>query len=68
VFLWALRNTFIFAFVSPLLVIAMGDVVAQVLLKNFRATLVVRFLILMPWATPISLATLGCGSSTPPPA
>src|SRR5262249_46231964 len=29
------------------------------LLKKFRGKLLVRFLILMPWAAPISLATLG---------
>src|SRR5499426_1482949 len=46
VFLRALRNTFVFTFVSQVLVMVLGNIL-------------VRFLILMPWAAPISLATLG---------
>jgi multiple sugar transport system permease protein len=59
VFLRALRNTFIFTFVSQLLVMVLGNILARALLKSFRGKLVVRFLILLPWAAPISLATLG---------
>ena len=59
VFLRALRNTFIFTFVSQLLVIVLGNILARALLKSFRGKLLVRFLILLPWAAPISLATLG---------
>src|ERR1700693_57657 len=59
VFLRALRNTFIFTFVSQLLVIFLGNILARALLKKFRGKILVRFLILMPWAAPISLATLG---------
>jgi multiple sugar transport system permease protein len=59
VFLRALRNTFIFTFVSQLLVMVLGNILARALLKSFRGKLLVRFLILLPWAAPISLATLG---------
>jgi multiple sugar transport system permease protein len=59
VFLRALRNTFIFTFVSQLLVMILGNILARALLKRFRGKLLVRFLILLPWAAPISLATLG---------
>jgi multiple sugar transport system permease protein len=59
VFLRALRNTFIFTFVSQVLVIGLGNVLARALMKPFRGKLLVRFLILLPWAAPISLATLG---------
>jgi multiple sugar transport system permease protein len=59
VFLRALRNTFIFTFVSQLLVMVLGNILARALLRRFRGKLLVRFLILMPWAAPISLATLG---------
>ena len=59
VFLRALRNTFVFTFVSQVLVMGLGNILARALLKNFRGKLLVRFLILMPWAAPISLATLG---------
>src|SRR5262245_64167459 len=37
----------------------LGNILARALLKKFRGKLLVRFLILMPWAAPISLATLG---------
>ena len=59
VFLRALRNTFVFTLVSQGLVIVMGNILARALMKPFRGKLVVRFLILLPWAAPISLATLG---------
>jgi multiple sugar transport system permease protein len=59
VFLRALRNTFIFTLVSQVLVIGLGNVLARALMKPFRGKLLVRFLILLPWAAPISLATLG---------
>lgn len=59
VFQRALRNTFVFTFVSQLLVMVLGNILARALMKPFRGKLVVRFLILLPWAAPISLATLG---------
>jgi multiple sugar transport system permease protein len=59
VFRRALRNTFVFTAVSQLTVIVLGNILARALLKKFRGKSVVRFLILMPWAAPISLATLG---------
>jgi multiple sugar transport system permease protein len=40
-------------------VILLGNVLARALMKRFVGRTVVRFLILMPWAAPISLATLG---------
>ena len=59
VFLRALRNTFVFTFLSQLLVIVMGNILARALMKKFLGKSLVRFLILLPWAAPISLATLG---------
>lgn len=59
VFQRALRNTFVFTFVSQFLVMVLGNILARALMKPFRGKLVVRFLILLPWAAPISLATLG---------
>jgi multiple sugar transport system permease protein len=59
VFLRALRNTFVFTLVSQLLVIVMGNILARALMKKFLGKSLVRFLILLPWAAPISLATLG---------
>jgi multiple sugar transport system permease protein len=55
----SLRNTFVFTFVSQLLVIVLGHALATALMRDFFGKGLVRFLILMPWAAPISLATLG---------
>src|SRR5947209_19193990 len=59
VFRRALRNTFVFTFVSQLAVMVLGNVLARALMKPFRGRGLARFLILLPWAAPISLATLG---------
>src|SRR5881396_3131821 len=59
VFQRALRNTFVFTFVSQLTVMILGNVLARALMKPFFGKSIARFLILMPWAAPISLATLG---------
>jgi len=37
----------------------MGNILARALMKKFLGKSLVRFLILLPWAAPISLATLG---------
>jgi multiple sugar transport system permease protein len=59
VFRRALWNTFVFTFVSQLTVMVLGNVLARALMKPFRGKGLARFLILLPWAAPISLATLG---------
>ena len=59
VFQRSLKNTFIFTFVSQLTVIVGGNILARALMKRFPGRPVVRFIILMPWAAPVSLDTLG---------
>jgi multiple sugar transport system permease protein len=59
VFRRALRNTFVFTFVSQLAVIVCGNVLARALMKKFHGKGLARFVMLMPWAAPVSLATLG---------
>ena len=59
VFHRALRNTFVFTFTSQCTVIVLGNILARALMKPFFGKSVVRFLIMMPWAAPIWLATLG---------
>jgi multiple sugar transport system permease protein len=59
VFQRSLRNTFVFTLVSQLTVMILGNILARALMKPFFGKSVARFLILMPWAAPISLATLG---------
>jgi len=55
----SLTNTFLFTFVTQVSVMVLGNILARALMKPFRGKSLVRFLILMPWAAPISLATLG---------
>ena len=59
VFRRALVNTFVFTLVSQLTVLVLGNILARALMKRFFGKSIARFLILMPWAAPISLATLG---------
>ncbi len=58
VFLRSLRNTFVFAFISNLLVVVLAKALAMVLIADFKGKWFVRFLVLLPWTTPISLATI----------
>lgn len=59
VFLRALRNTFVFAFCSQLLVLILGKMLALALNQSFPGKSVIRFLILLPWVAPIALGTIG---------
>jgi len=59
VFRRALRNTFVFTLVSQAAVMVLGNVLARALMRPFFGKTLARFVILMPWAAPISLATLG---------
>ncbi|MGH7423041.1 MAG: carbohydrate ABC transporter permease [Candidatus Methylomirabilales bacterium] len=55
----SLKNTFIFALVSQILVLVLAKILALALYKDFRGKWLVRFLILLPWVAPISLGTIG---------
>jgi multiple sugar transport system permease protein len=55
----ALRNSFIFTFFTQLLVIIFANILAIVLTQDFRGKWFVRFLVIMPWATPVALSTIG---------
>ncbi|MGH8757814.1 MAG: carbohydrate ABC transporter permease [Burkholderiales bacterium] len=55
----SLRNALVFTFVSQLLVVILGTVLAMALYKDFRGKWLVRFLILLPWVAPISLGSIG---------
>ena len=54
----ALRNTFLFTAVSQAIVILLAVVAANVLEAAFVGRRVVRFLLLLPWAVPVSLAAM----------
>ena len=55
----ALRNSFLFAVTSQVLVIAGATALAIALQEPFRGRRLVRFLILLPWVAPISLGAIG---------
>jgi multiple sugar transport system permease protein len=58
VFWRSLRNTFVFTAVSMLLIVVFGKVLANVLIAQFRGRWLVRFLVLLPWTTPVALSTI----------
>jgi multiple sugar transport system permease protein len=55
----ALKNTFFFTFVSQIIVLVLAKVLANFLVRDFRGKWFVRFLIVLPWAAPISLGVIG---------
>lgn len=59
VFTKALRNTIFFTLGSQAIVIVLANVLAQVLSADFHGKRFVRFLVMLPWTTPIALSVLG---------
>lgn len=55
----ALSNTFMFTIVAQIIVIILANVLALVMSRDFRGKWLARFLIILPWATPISLGAVG---------
>lgn len=55
----ALRNSFLFAISSQILVLAGATILSLALQTPFRGRGLVRFLILLPWVAPISLGAIG---------
>lgn len=55
----SLANTCVFTFVSLAIVIVLGHILAELLMREFRGKWLVRFLILLPWTAPIALGTIG---------
>lgn len=58
-FLRALKNTFLFTIASQVLIVVLSTILAEVLSQDFRGKWLARMLIILPWATPVSLGTLG---------
>lgn len=58
VFWRSLRNTLVFTVISMALTIVLAKALAMILLANFRFKWLVRFLVLLPWTTPIALAAV----------
>jgi len=55
----ALRNTLVFTFVSQAVVLVLANILALTLAADFKGKRLVRFLVLLPWTTPIALGALG---------
>jgi len=58
IFLRALRNSAIVTVGSQLLVVVLATAAAQVLRAAFRGKRFARFVLLLPWAVPVSLAAI----------
>lgn len=58
VFWQSLWNTLIFTSISMVLIVVLGKVLANILVANFRGRWVVRFLVLLPWTTPVALSSV----------
>jgi multiple sugar transport system permease protein len=58
VFVRSLQNSIFVTVVTIVLVIVLAKILALVLVEDFRGKWVVRFLILLPWTTPVSLAAI----------
>ena len=55
----AFRNTIIFTVVSQAIVLVAAGFLAHALVKDFPGKWFLRFLVLLPWAAPVSLSTVG---------
>jgi multiple sugar transport system permease protein len=58
VFWRSLRNTLVFTVISMVLTIVLAKALAMILIANFRFKWLIRFLVLLPWTTPIALAAV----------
>src|SRR5439155_309357 len=58
VFWRSLSNTFVFTVISMVLIVLLGKVLANILVADFRGKWVVRFLVLLPWTTPVALSSI----------
>jgi multiple sugar transport system permease protein len=58
VFWRSLRNTVIFTVIAMALIVVLAKALAMILVANFRFKWLVRFLVLLPWTTPIALAAV----------
>ena len=58
VFRRSLRNSLFITVVTMVLVLVLAKILALVLVQDFRGKWLVRFLVLLPWTTPVSLAAI----------
>ena len=58
-FIQSLSNTVLFTIVSQIIIIVLANILALILSSDFKGKWFARFLIMLPWATPIALGTIG---------
>lgn len=58
VFLTSLKNTLVFTLVSQAIVVVLSFILANLLAADFRGKWFVRFLVLLPWTTPLALSAV----------
>ncbi|PVG81078.1 ABC transporter permease [Nocardioides gansuensis] len=58
VFWQSLWNTLVFTTVSMFFIVLFGKILANILVADFRGKWVVRFLVLLPWTTPVALSSV----------
>ncbi|MBA3376876.1 MAG: sugar ABC transporter permease [Actinobacteria bacterium] len=55
----ALRNTLMFTLASQAIVLVGAAILSHYLIRDFRGKWFIRLLIILPWAAPVALGTLG---------
>ncbi len=58
VFWRSLKNTLIFTAISMALIVVFGKILANLLIADFKGKWIVRFLVLLPWTTPVALSSV----------
>lgn len=58
-FHYALGNSFKFTILSQIGIIILANILALILTQRFRGKWFIRFLLILPWATPVALGTIG---------
>jgi multiple sugar transport system permease protein len=55
----AVWHTFLFTVISQVIVLVGAGVLAHALVRSFRGKWILRFFVLLPWAAPVALTTMG---------
>jgi multiple sugar transport system permease protein len=55
----ALRNSIVFTLLSQIIVIVLATILVQLLAAQFPGRRLVRFIVMLPWTTPLALAVIG---------
>ena len=58
IFWRSLQNTLVFTAISMLLIVVLGGFLAEILAADFKGKWIVRFMVLLPWTTPVALSTV----------